>query len=549
LTEDDYYDYEDDDYDDEWYEAEEERMQTAQQQYSYQSRSATTLSVPVISKATDRESGQQQSGSNSVSTEKQRLLEGMGFSNDQAIRALRETGGDAERAVELLLKGGPEGSAAPEIRKPPPPGITTATSGPELLPGKPGISKPPPGFSSGAPAKAKPGIAKPPPGFMAPPPSSSKARVQKQNLPKPSSSSVTFASPPLNQPAAKESILFSPASADTIAPAEAATPDSSSASMTLATPPPKRSLPEHITKALSQQRSRLAMVVLGHVDAGKSTLMGQVLLQLGHVQKRTIAKYQKQASDVGKSSFALAWVMDEDDSERERGVTMEVGTKYIATPRHDFILLDAPGHSDFIPAMITGAAVADVGLLVIAATTGEFEAGFNTSSTNSKSGGQTKEHIVLARGLGVSQLIVAVNKLDAVDWSQQRYEEIQSKLQPFLETNGFAPKRVRFLPISGLTGTNVKEQPVEERLTTWYSGPTLLEAMDGFVPAQRNVGKSRSFGRVDGLGEIVHILTYVDRLDLYYHRQTTAWHRDGCIPRREKCHCKVSCGSGNRAGW
>jgi elongation factor 1 alpha-like protein len=240
------------------------------------------------------------------------------------------------------------------------------------------------------------------------------------------------------------------------------------------------------------------MVVLGHVDAGKSTLMGQVLLQLGHVQKRTIAKYQKQAADVGKSSFALAWVMDEDDSERERGVTMEVGTKYITTPNHDFVLLDAPGHADFIPAMITGAAAADVGLLVIAATTGEFEAGFNISSTNSKSGGQTKEHIVLARGLGVSQLIVAVNKLDAVDWSQQRYEEIHSKLQPFLQANGFSSRRVRFVPISGLTGTNVKERPVEERLTSWYSGPTLLEAMDGFVPAQRNVGKSWSLRGVKG---------------------------------------------------
>jgi elongation factor 1 alpha-like protein len=223
------------------------------------------------------------------------------------------------------------------------------------------------------------------------------------------------------------------------------------------------------------------MVVLGHVDAGKSTLMGQVLLQLDYVQKRTIAKYQKQAAELGKASFALAWVMDEDESERERGVTMELATKFISTPRHDLVILDAPGHADFIPSMITGAASADVGILVVAATRGEFEAGFHVG------GGQTREHVVLARGLGVSQLIVAVNKLDAVEWNRDRFLEIKSSLLPFLTSNGFAQKRIRFIPISGLTGENVKTRS-SELLANWYNGPTLLDAIDSFVPAQRSVG-------------------------------------------------------------
>jgi elongation factor 1 alpha-like protein len=248
---------------------------------------------------------------------------------------------------------------------------------------------------------------------------------------------------------------------------------------------------KELMSSLQNQRSRLSMVVLGHVDAGKSTLMGQVLLKLGHVQKRTITKYQKQAAELGKASFALAWVMDEDDSERERGVTMDIGTKWAKTPTHDLTILDAPGHADFVPAMITGAASADVGLLVVAATPGEFEAGFEPSDSHHR-GGQTREHIILSRGLGVSQLLVAVNKLDAADpsWSQGRFEEIKGKVLPFLQANGFKPHRVRFVPVSGLTGTNVKDPPTSDdaaALKEWYDGPTLLDAIDGFFPANRKI--------------------------------------------------------------
>lgn len=247
------------------------------------------------------------------------------------------------------------------------------------------------------------------------------------------------------------------------------------------------------------KKNQLSMVVLGHVDAGKSTLMGQVLLQTGHVQQRILTRYQKQAATIGKASFALAWVMDEDESERQRGITMEVATKYLQLPKTNLVILDAPGHADFIPAMIHGAATADVAILVVAATKGEFEAGFNVTSTTptgsgglggsgSSSGGQTREHVVLARGLGVSQLIVAVNKLDAMEWDQERFRHIQQTLLPFLTSQaGFAPKRIRFIPVSGLTGENVKASK-EPLLSQWYKGPTLLEAMDTFIPAQRTIG-------------------------------------------------------------
>ena len=167
-------------------------------------------------------------------------------------------------------------------------------------------------------------------------------------------------------------------------------------------------------------------------------------------------------------------------------------TKFAKTPTHDLTILDAPGHADFVPAMITGAASADVGLLVVAATPGEFEAGFEPSDSHHR-GGQTREHIILSRGLGVSQLLVAVNKLDAADpsWSEGRFEEIKGRILPFLQTNGFKPHRVRFVPVSGLTGTNVKEAPGDDAgaLKEWYKGPTLLDAIDGFFPANRNIDK------------------------------------------------------------
>lgn len=130
--------------------------------------------------------------------------------------------------------------------------------------------------------------------------------------------------------------------------------------------------------------------------------------------------------------------------------------------------------------MITGAANADVAVLVVAGTTGEFEAGFSL-------GGQTKEHILLARGLGVTQIIVAINKLDVEGWKEDRYNQIEVQVKDYLLKQEFKPKRTQFVPISGLTGENVKVRQ-DAALSKWYKGPTLLEAIDNFLPVNRQMG-------------------------------------------------------------
>uniref|UniRef100_A0A8D2P9E9 HBS1 like translational GTPase n=1 Tax=Zosterops lateralis melanops TaxID=1220523 RepID=A0A8D2P9E9_ZOSLA len=226
----------------------------------------------------------------------------------------------------------------------------------------------------------------------------------------------------------------------------------------------------------------LNLVVIGHVDAGKSTLMGHLLYLLGNVNKRTMHKYEQESKKAGKASFAYAWVLDETGEERERGVTMDVGMTKFETPTKVITLMDAPGHKDFIPNMITGAAQADVAILVVDASRGEFEAGFET-------GGQTREHGLLVRSLGVTQLAVAVNKMDQVNWQQERFQEITSKLGQFLKQAGFKESDVAYIPTSGLGGENLVTRGQSSDLTQWYKGNCLLEQIDSFKPPQRSVDK------------------------------------------------------------
>ncbi|KAM3855092.1 HBS1-like protein isoform 4-T4 [Vipera latastei] len=226
----------------------------------------------------------------------------------------------------------------------------------------------------------------------------------------------------------------------------------------------------------------LNLVVIGHVDAGKSTLMGHLLYLLGNVNKRTMHKYEQESKKAGKASFAYAWVLDETGEERQRGVTMDVGMTKFETKTKIITLMDAPGHKDFIPNMITGAAQADVAVLVVDASRGEFEAGFET-------GGQTREHGLLVRSLGVTQLAVAVNKMDQVNWQQERFQEIVNKLGQFLKQAGFKESDVAYIPTSGLGGENLVTKSQTSELAKWYTGKCLLEQIDSFKSPQRSVDK------------------------------------------------------------
>ncbi|XP_072105664.1 HBS1-like protein isoform X1 [Mobula birostris] len=226
----------------------------------------------------------------------------------------------------------------------------------------------------------------------------------------------------------------------------------------------------------------LNLVVIGHVDAGKSTLMGHVLFLLGNVNKRVMHKYEQESKKAGKASFAFAWVLDETGEERERGVTMDVGVTKFETKTKVITLMDAPGHKDFIPNMITGAAQADVAILVVDASRGEFEAGF-------EAGGQTREHALLVRSLGVTQLAVAVNKMDQVKWQPERFKEVSIKLGHFLKQAGFKDSDVAYVPTAGLTGENLTTRSQVAELRAWYNGPCLLEQIDSFKSPQRPVEK------------------------------------------------------------
>jgi len=227
------------------------------------------------------------------------------------------------------------------------------------------------------------------------------------------------------------------------------------------------------------EKERLNLIVVGHVDAGKSTLMGHLLTLLGDVNERTIQKYQRDAEKIGKGSFAYAWVLDETEEERDRGVTMNVAITKFETEKREIFLLDSPGHKDFITHMITGAFQADAAILVVNAKTGDFETGFDA-------GGQTREHTLLIRSLGIQQLIVAVNKLDTINWSKDRFDEIKNRLIGFLtSTVGFSKDNISFIPCSGLVGENLVKRENKD-LCAWYKDNTLIQQIDTLDVAELN---------------------------------------------------------------
>jgi elongation factor 1-alpha len=229
------------------------------------------------------------------------------------------------------------------------------------------------------------------------------------------------------------------------------------------------------------EKSHINLVVIGHVDSGKSTTTGHLIYKCGGIDKRTIEKFEKDAENLGKGSFKYAWVLDKLKSERERGITIDIALWKFETKNHVITIIDAPGHRDFIKNMITGTSQADVALLIIPACTGEFEAAISKN-------GQAREHALLAFTLGVRQLIVGVNKMDdkTVDFKQERFDEIKAEVQRELKRIGYKVENVPFIPISGWHGDNLIEK--SDRMK-WYKGDTLLEVLDSIKPPKRPIDK------------------------------------------------------------
>ena len=213
-----------------------------------------------------------------------------------------------------------------------------------------------------------------------------------------------------------------------------------------------------------KNKEHLNIVFIGHVDHGKSTTVGRLLLDSGHIEDHVIEKNEKLASEQGKAGFGLAYVMDGLKEERERGITIDVAHKEFFTPNYYWTVIDAPGHRDFVKNMITGASQADAAVLLCAANDGV--------------NAQTKEHAFLARVLGVSQLIVNVNKMDisGVDWSEDKYKQTCEEVSGLLKVAGFNPADVPMIPCSSFDGDNVFHKSDK---APWYNGPTLFEAIDG----------------------------------------------------------------------
>ncbi|GMH45228.1 hypothetical protein BSKO_13185 [Bryopsis sp. KO-2023] len=232
---------------------------------------------------------------------------------------------------------------------------------------------------------------------------------------------------------------------------------------------------------MGKAKQHLSIVVIGHVDSGKSTTTGHLIYKLGGIDKRVIEKFEKEAAELNKRSFKYAWVLDKLKAERERGITIDIALWKFETPKYYCTVIDAPGHRDFIKNMITGTSQADVAVLCIDSTPGGFEAGISKD-------GQTREHALLAYTLGVKQLICALNKMDATEpkYSEDRFKEIKKEVSAYLKRVGYNPDKVPFVAISGFQGDNIIDKSTK---MSWYNGMTLLESLDTMSPPKRPVDK------------------------------------------------------------
>ncbi|MEK6964090.1 MAG: translation elongation factor EF-1 subunit alpha [Nanoarchaeota archaeon] len=215
---------------------------------------------------------------------------------------------------------------------------------------------------------------------------------------------------------------------------------------------------------MAKNKPHINLVFIGHVDHGKSTTVGRLLYDSGNVDEQTMRKLQEKAKELGKSGFEFAFVMDQLKEERERGVTIDLSHKKFETDKYFFTIIDAPGHRDFIKNMITGTSQADAAVLVVAGNDGV--------------NAQTKEHAILAKMLGVQQIIILINKMDisGVDYKEARYNEVKADVEKLLKSSGFKIETVPFIAAASFKGENIVKRA--EGPLAWYKGPTLLEAIN-----------------------------------------------------------------------
>ena len=270
----------------------------------------------------------------------------------------------------------------------------------------------------------------------------------------------------------------------------------------------------------NENKQHISIVVCGHVDAGKSTTTGHLIFKLGGISERDMQKLQAEADQNGKSSFAFAYYMDKDKAERERGVTINCTTKEFFTDSYHYTIVDAPGHRDYVKNMMTGAGCADVALLLVPAEAGGFESAIARGDhATGEVQGQTRQHAKLLGLLGIEKLIVGVNKMDSVDWSEQRFNEIKEEMTKMITIAGFKPKQVAFIPYSGFKGENLVEKTDK---MPWFKGwkaniskdevvegVTLYDALEKLVrPPKRNPdGDLRipinGIYKIKGVGDVI----------------------------------------------
>jgi len=223
---------------------------------------------------------------------------------------------------------------------------------------------------------------------------------------------------------------------------------------------------------MPKEKEHINVAFIGHVDHGKSTTIGRLLYEMGEIPEHILEKYRKEAQEKGKATFEFAWIMDGLKEERERGLTIDVAHRKFQTDKYYITIVDCPGHRDFIKNMITGASQADAAVLVM--------------DVVDKVQPQTREHIFLARTLGINQLICLINKMDRVNFEKKEYEAAKEALAKVLRSVGYKVEEIPFIPASSYYGENITKK---SQKMPWYNGPTLLEAFNLLKPPEKLVDK------------------------------------------------------------